>query len=250
MTDYAAYLDDSGHPTDQPYVVVAGFLASEADWLSFLPEWGAALTKYGIGPIFHMTEFRGAIPKAKQNKMLEELTRIIANRVSHGFSVAVDMKAYREINDLYPLEESVGTPFAIAARTVARGINEWKSGNLRPGDRLQVFIEAGTKHMGDMEEAFRRDELPLPQRVQKNNPAVQPADLLAWETLRFARRGDKRRSLANLVRKVHLFEGMMRREELLHAVRSAGVAPRASLPANVQMSYHSTPKRLRRRTIE
>ena len=57
MTEYALYLDDSGHPKDQPYVVVAGFIASESQWLSFEPAWKAALAKYGLGDAFHMTDF-------------------------------------------------------------------------------------------------------------------------------------------------------------------------------------------------
>ena len=43
MTEYAIYLDGSGHPSDQPRVVAAGFLASEEQWLRFEPKWLAAL---------------------------------------------------------------------------------------------------------------------------------------------------------------------------------------------------------------
>ena len=59
MTEYSLYLDDSGHPKNQPYVVVAGFIASESQWLSFETAWLATLAKYGLGAVFHMTDFFG-----------------------------------------------------------------------------------------------------------------------------------------------------------------------------------------------
>ena len=55
MPDYSIYIDDSGHPDDQPYVVAAGFIAPEKNWLAFEPEWKDALAKHGIGDVFHMT---------------------------------------------------------------------------------------------------------------------------------------------------------------------------------------------------
>jgi hypothetical protein len=82
------------------------------------------------------------------------------------------MKAYRKVNELYPLEECIGTPYVIAARAVAKGINEWKTKFCKSADNLRVFVEAGTKHMGDMQEAFRRDHLPVPQKTPKAHPAA------------------------------------------------------------------------------
>ena len=250
MADYAVYLDDSGHPSDQPYVVVAGFLSSEAGWLAFETDWKAALRKHKLGPVFHMAEFHGKRSKGEEGKILEELTAIILKHLLYGFSVIIDMKDYRKVNDYCALEESIGTPFAIASRTVARGINEWKARHLKPGDRLVVFVEDGTKHMGDMEEAFRRDKLPVPQRAPKKHTAVQPGDLLAWETFHYCKRGDRRRCLVNLVKGMDMFEGTMREHNLLHAAKAIGAPKRAGLTPNAQMFYHSTPKRLRKRTIK
>ena len=57
MVEYSLYLDDSGHPKDQPYVVAAGFVATEQQWQNFKPRWETALKKYGLGDTFHMTDF-------------------------------------------------------------------------------------------------------------------------------------------------------------------------------------------------
>jgi hypothetical protein len=57
MADYALYIDDSGHPDDQAFVVVAGFIATEKEWLDFDPAWKSALKDNGLAEPFHMTDF-------------------------------------------------------------------------------------------------------------------------------------------------------------------------------------------------
>jgi hypothetical protein len=39
MTEYAGYFDASGAPDDKPFVVVAGFIATEKQWLEFEQPW-------------------------------------------------------------------------------------------------------------------------------------------------------------------------------------------------------------------
>jgi hypothetical protein len=250
MTEYAVYLDDSGHPADQPYVIAAGFLSTKEEWSALELKWKAALEKHKLGDVFHMTDFHGKRAKLEEGKVLEDLTGITVRHTQATFSVIVAMEAYKRVNDLYPLEECIGTPYAIAARTVAKGINKWKTKFYRPEDNLQVFVEAGTKHTGDMEEAFRRDHLPVPQRVPKAHTAAQPCDLLAWEVLHNVKHNDKRRSLLNLIRVPFLFEGIMREKNLTHILAEARIPLRTVMPDGVQYVYGTSPKRTRRRTIK
>jgi hypothetical protein len=250
VTEYAVYLDDSGHPADQPYVIAAGFLSTKEGWLAFEREWKAVLRKHMIGDVFHMADFHGKRTKREEGKVMEDLTRIIVRRAQAAFSVIVEMKAYRKVNELYPLEECIGTPYAIAARAVAKGINEWKAKFYKPEDSLRVFVEAGTKHMGDMEEAFRRDHLPVPQKIPKAHPAVQPCDLFAWEVLHFSKHNDNRLSLFNLVSVPYLFEGIFREKNLMHAIAEVKIPLRAAMPDGVQYVYGTSPKRTRKRTIK
>jgi hypothetical protein len=251
VSKYAVYLDDSGHPADQPCVIAAGFLSSEQGWLAFEAEWKAALKKHKIGDVFHMADFHGKWTKREEGQVLQDLTEIITKHVQAAFSVIVDMKAYRWVNELYPLEECIGTPYAIAARTVAKGINEWKAKFYKQEDSLQVLVEAGTKHMGDMEEAFRRDHLPVPQKVPKAHTQAQPCDLFAWEVFHSTKYNDRRRSLFNLISKVpFLFEGIMRERNLMHIIREVKIPLRTAMPDNVQVVFGTAPKRPRRRTIE
>src|SRR6266478_4745839 len=49
-----AYFDESGHASDHQTIVIAGFVASIAQWEAFDIAWKKAL---GIVPYFHMKEF-------------------------------------------------------------------------------------------------------------------------------------------------------------------------------------------------
>jgi hypothetical protein len=253
MSEYAVYLDDSGHPDDQPYVVVAGFAATEEQWLGFEEAWRAALKRNVLGSVFHMVEFESG-PKTKaKGKILEDLTATINSHVQGAFSVFVDMQAYRKVNQTIPLEECLGKPYALAARGVARGINSWKQLFFKRGDHLLVFVEEGTKHKGDMEEVFRRDAIPIPQTVPKKHPAAQAADMLAWEVFHFARYGNYRRSLVNLLKdKLHCeeMEGAFHERNLVETCNRAGIPCRSLVPQNYKFVYHSLPDRIRKRDIK
>ncbi len=253
MSEYRVYLDDSGHPNDQPYVIVAGFLSTEERWLTFEQAWEPLLIRHNLGTVFHMVDFEASKrTRREKGRILEDLTTVINNHVQTALSAAVDMHGYRRVNEFYALEEGIGTPYAVAARAVARGINSWKQRFFDQCDRLSVFIEEGTKHRGDMEEAFRRDKLPVPRTVPKRHARVQPADMLAWEVFHFIRYNDYRRSLVNLLKEklpcIEL-EGIFRERNLIKTCKAANIPLRASMSPNTQFVYHSSPKRIRRRTI-
>ena len=77
MTEFSFYLDDGGHPDDQPVLVVAGYVATEAQWLAFEPQWRAALKKFNLGDAFHMTDFmRARYTALRRDQILSELALI------------------------------------------------------------------------------------------------------------------------------------------------------------------------------
>ena len=252
MTEYAAYLDASGHPNDQPFVVVAGFIATESQWLAFEKPWKDALQRHGLGDVFHMTDFE-AQGRKDRGIVLDDLIDIINHHTASHFSCAVEMSAYRKINDAYILEEAIGTPYSIAARGIARNINLWKEKCFRKDDHLLIFIEEGTKHHGDMEEAFRRDLLPIPQKVPKDHPSVQPADLLSWEVHNYSRHQNRRRSLMKLISNgdpMPEAHGKFGEKNMLFSCKQINVPLRKDVPSSVQIVYKTSPKRPRRRTIK
>jgi len=251
MTEYAGYFDASGRPDDKPFVVVAGFIATEKQWLEFEQPWREALRTYNLGQAFHMTDFQSQ-KRDDKGKVLDRLTDIIIAHTTANLSCSVEMAAYKKYNDIYALEERVGTPYAIAARGAAMTINRWKAECFVPEDKLLLFVEEGTKHHGDMEEAFQRDSLPIPQKVPKNHPSVQPADLLAWEVHQYVRHFDNRRSMLKLVRHGSQFPdkyGEYRGKDILRMCQAAEVPLRASLAPGAVQVFHSSPNRPRKRTI-
>ena len=246
MAEFAVYCDVGGHPSDQRFVVVAGFLSTVERWALFERDWRHALIRHGLSSPFHMVDVvAGKGTNRDQGRVLDDLIRIINQHTIAHFSVLIDMKDYKEVNGIYTLEESIGTPYAIAARCVAKYINEWKAKNFKTGDSLEIFVESGTLHQGDMEEAFRRDALPLPRRVPKALAAVAPADILAWESFRYAKRHDERRSLVNLWQGRLFYQGILKAHNLTTTCQSAGAPLRSTLPENAKVVFLGSKKRKR-----
>lgn len=251
MMDFALYIDDSGHPDNQPNVVTAGFVASEDQWSQFEAEWTSALRRFGMAGAFHMTEFmREKRTALKRDWILESLCRIINKHVTGRFLHAVDMGAYKRINDEWTLEESIGAPIALAARSLTTEINEWRQTHMLPGDNFKIFIEQGSKHYGDIEQVFKRDRQPLPTREAKSNPRCQPADMLGWEGLRYLRTGITSKNMKRLLPKnVDTFGGIFLAKDLIELCKRTAVPLRVDFKPIDSISFHSEKKRKRRRTV-
>ena len=252
MTEFALYLDDGGHPDDQPFLVVAGYVASEAQWLAFEPQWRANLARFELEDAFHMTDFmaqRRKYSTLKLDHILFTLASITKKHTAHFFVSAVDMEAYKRVNEEFALEECHGAPYAITARVVAKNLNLWQSENTEPEDRLLVFVEEGTKHYGDLEQVFKRDELPMPIRVPKAMPQVQPADILAWEAFNWLCAGSPEQPSKNLkrltypTRKREQIDGMIYEADLRRICRDTDVPLRASMNPGDTIAFHSEKKR-------
>jgi hypothetical protein len=252
MSAYSLYIDDSGHPDDRPYVVVAGFIAPDGNWLAFEAEWKDSLKNHGLGEVFHMADFmRQDRRPSDRGRILGDLRFIIQKHTACCFSCGVDMAAYRKVNDEYALEESLGAPYALAGRSLAVSLRIWKAAELPNDDRWLIFAESGSKHRGDMEQVFERDRLPHPQTVPKSMPAVQAADMLAWEIFQCLLEDGRprRRNLRRLVEDNPKYHTRLRAKELINTCQSAKVPPRDTIPPNTRFRFYSNPKRLRRRTI-
>ena len=251
MSEFSLYLDDSGHPDDQPFVAVAGFMATEQDWIAFEPVWNSALAQHGLGDEFHMTDFmKLKMDKKKRGRILQDLTDIINKYTVANFAVVVDMKIFRQVNQVFALQESMGAPYALAGRMIARQVHEWQTAHGNAEDKVLFFCEDGTKHKGDLEEVFRRDRISLPHFIPKAVPSVQAADLLAWEVFHFACYDDDRRSLINLVKKRVSYSGIFKEKDLLDICEKTSVPRREIMSPNATVAFHHNKKRVRKRTIE
>lgn len=251
---FGAYFDDSGHPNNDESVTVAGFVATEEQWLLFETEWKAAISvrPYDL-TVFHMTDFESDpnIARADKDRLLWKLVAIIRTRVRFHFSQSVLMADYRETNEHMAFEESIGAPYALAGRTVAKDLREWREKYGGNDCKLLVAFENGTKHKGDFIARMEADGLPCPMFVTKNEAVpLQAADLAGWEVSWALKHLRLRSHYEWLIDRVPFNAGVYKREDL---EKLCYHQPRAVLPRpeadDAFIAYHSTPRRRRKRTI-
>jgi hypothetical protein len=253
---FHAYFDDSGHPNDQIAVVVSGFLSTELKWKRFSWEWRRALTtKSGKHLRFHMTDlmseqgdFKGWTQTEKES-LLQKLILIIRTHVVTQFSSTVLMDAYRRVNAEYALEECHGSPYALAGRTIVKQINGWKQETHQENYRVLMIFEDGTKGKGDFISVMKRDGyLPPSFRNNKNTPALQAADMLAWNVLDAIK--SKRTSwvMSQLLQSPDNF-GVYTYRDLIGLCKTGQVSLRSKLLPNTKIVFLSERKRPRKRTI-
>jgi hypothetical protein len=192
MSGYSIYLDDSGHPEDQRYLTLGGFIASEDRWLAFEDPWKEILRARKIEFPFHSADFFGKHRKdPKLRHIVSDLARVITNYVEAAFSVTIDINAYREFNQIRRLEEFAGTPYAIVTRNIHQNVDLWQK-LVGPRCPLLYFVEAGTLHRGDMMDCLRdRDGISPPLPVPKAHTACQAADLYAYSVFQTAMQNEK-----------------------------------------------------------
>jgi Protein of unknown function (DUF3800) len=260
MIDYAAYFDDSGHPDNQEALIVAGFIASREQWQDLEREWNEVLKHAGLDH-FHMKDFQHGKdrPFHQKEAILRRLVKIIERNTIRPIAHIVLMKEYKAVNEKYAMEEVLGAPYAMAGRTVATSLNIWKAENMPPTDTLSVYFEDGSKHKGDFIDAMERDELQPPVFL-KNRDAIafQAADLFAWEMLSVVRRNvlainELRPEFKRLVRGIEKADphiAAYTERDLIRSCEAAEVPLRESIPPDAVFAHHSTPKKIRKRTIQ
>jgi hypothetical protein len=261
-TEFSAYFDDSGHPDDQDVVLVAGWAGTVEQWALWEEGWNKILKDYGIkSGIFHMTDFEAAANSKDPNNEyhhlgLHERRRLLARlinqtttRTRHMFSTMVPMLDYKEVNELYHLEEWIGKPYTIASIAVLQRLTAWKD-KFAPHDPLVVFFEDGTKHKGDLIKVCEQFGFDIPIfKKKKDVTPLQAADLFAWESFNVFKTGIVRSSLLQIQASgVPQHHGSMTLRCLLRACEDMEV-PRRDPAKPRAFSYTSSPKVPRLRQI-
>jgi|SRR6516165_9318117 hypothetical protein len=254
LMNFGAYFDDSGHPDDSFCVTVAGFVATEEQWLLFEKEWREAISAppYNLSA-FHMTHFEAdrRLSREEKDKLLNKLVTIIRYRSRFHISHSVPMDEYRNINQEFAFEESVGPPYALAGRTIAKSLNHWRSKYGGEDCKLLVAFEDGTKHKGDFMHRMEADHLPCPMFLKKSEAVpLQAADLAGWEVQYALREMRLRPHYQWLLDHLPFEAGVYNRgnlEAMCHHELFT-VPPRDEVENKI-IAYHTTPKRQRKRTI-
>jgi hypothetical protein len=189
---YTAYYDDSGSPDDTLAVVVAGFVASDEQWVEFERNWNDTLRQFGI-TLFHMREFAhslGEFSRFKHEKearelFLRKLMADIVLRVCHACGHAVLMNDYRAVNAVYALDGRFGlTPYALCGRTCVRSVSDWAHRRGVSENQIRHVFEDGSSGKRTLEHRILRDKDIVPVFKKKHECVpLQAADLLAYEVL-------------------------------------------------------------------
>jgi hypothetical protein len=191
---FTACYDESGSP-EQRAVVVAGFVASDEQWLEFDRNWNDTLRQYGIS-LFHAVDFfqsvgefakwraHNKIPELRdtRQRFLRQLLAHIKLRVRFCCSHVVRMEDYRKVNQIYFL--NAVPPYAISGRTAVKSVTDWASRNHISEAQIKHVFEDGAKHKGSLQKSIIKYKGFEPIFKKKDEAVpLQAADLLAYETL-------------------------------------------------------------------
>ena len=206
-----AYFDESGTHEGSHVLCVAGYIFEKRqarklsrDWLSALEEkrldhFHMVDCAHGAGPFANLT-------KNERSNLAKRMIEIIKARTILGIAVTINSKEFAEI--IMP-HRSVGSAYTFASHLALAGVFEWLERTDQQG-KVGYFFESGHKSQNEanriMNEIFEDEERKKSYRYgahgfveKKENPAVQAADLLAWQWYT-----DKR----------HILEGKPRRKDL------------------------------------
>jgi hypothetical protein len=196
LSAFSAYFDASGHPSDQPFVVVAGHVANYLQWQGFNKAWEHFHNKAGVNLPFHMSDFM-ARGRSDYKKWEEDdpgahqflLDLCSAQQVYSLLHVSciVDMGLYRQIDDVFMLQTMIPA-FALGARVCVSLIQGWQKTH-QIDYPIECIFEDGDFGKGKFMDLMRVERMPAPIfKEKKDFPGLQAADHVAWETANYMKK--------------------------------------------------------------
>lgn len=187
---FDAYFDASGHESDSPFVIVAGYVATIYQWKAFEMHWSMTLKEYGISGPFHAAEFmsyprRGEFAKWEHGDPIAEKFLMAITLIQQLYPVLsvgcyVKMSEYNEVDKEYSIR-SILPPYALAARVCMSSLTKWC--DLYDIHELECIFEDGDFGRGKFIDIMRIEGHPLIPKFEdkKKFGALQAADHMAWE---------------------------------------------------------------------
>lgn len=163
-----AYFDESGTHGDSPVSVVAGYLATTAQWRVFETRWRKMLRAAGID-VFHMVDlenFRGEFQgwsEEQRRKLIREATRIIRTQTEMGVGLATLVQDFENTVTL-PFQALFGGIYGWCGWFALDIAAQWAAdaGNTNP---INYIFEAGARGRHELDRfiatlrKFRRGKL-------------------------------------------------------------------------------------------
>jgi len=207
-----AHFDESG--TDAKEVTVAGYIFEAGRLAEFSEKWKVVLQQYNL-PFFHMVDCahgNKTFAHLKQDRNARsaiqlELMRLIRRYAVNGIIANISNNK----------EDRKGSYLA-AAEAAARAVISWSQRTAYDG-KVAYFFEQGATGEGALKEFFsgldqeQRQEFLYQSHTfseKADSPAVQAADLLAWQYHNFTKKRETkdlaRLDLRYLLRTPHLID--------------------------------------------
>src|SRR2546425_12440535 len=154
--------DAGGHESDQPFMVVAGFISTAANWINFSRDWRPRLTEAGIRD-FHMNKFL----HPKRRPLVRGLADIILRHSFRKFSVIVKIEAIPPSFRTFRLNA-----YALAGRIAAANVTMWQLQEW-PAAQVGYVFEDGDKGKGLLMEKMRGGRFAAPIFLPRKNQGGQ-----------------------------------------------------------------------------
>jgi hypothetical protein len=195
------FLDDSGKEGQEtnPYVVMAGYIGSVDLWLELSRKWIDLLVKHGINAI-HMKDLIPLTGEyktrgwgiAKRDEVMSEFLDVLRQSNATGIGIAVDTEAWRAIKKEHPQYSSFfGTAQEFCMQRIIRRIVD-RLHEIAQEDQVTIvwdrdheFAVSRVKFYGNLIRHDPRANALISAIMfadPNRYPALQCADILAWET--------------------------------------------------------------------
>jgi hypothetical protein len=200
MAMFTAYFDASGNARQQPYVIVAGYIANFGQWSAFDEVWRNTHRLFSVDLPFHMADFAAACsqPNYKYQKNARQdyieiakdstrsaefvriLSQLVATTVHCGISCIVGMDVYEQVSSVLDLRE-VLPPYALGARMCLERVRQWAE-YFDIEDPVECIFESGDFEQGKFTQLMIDEGQDVPIYKKKIDfPGLQAADQYAWE---------------------------------------------------------------------
>lgn len=193
-----AYLDESGSD-DTKFLVVAGYVSTEHQWLKFSRQWVGALQSEGVR-LFHASEFENRVgefsdwSKGRADRLMARLCTIVRERTIFSFGHCVRVADFKDVVTTIQARSRMRSAYSFCLQQCITGISEWAR-QRQKGALVHVFFEHGNKFSNDVislyEQAAKNETMRNKYRIGSIKPRskqsfvpLQAADLWAYEVFR------------------------------------------------------------------
>ncbi|HEV2627102.1 MAG TPA: DUF3800 domain-containing protein [Pseudolabrys sp.] len=226
-----SYFDESGSHDGAPVLCIAGYIFEKDKAARLTEQWRAVLAEHKI-PYFRMSDcahgngpFKGM---TKQHRLEIEMMMIgVIKRWSiQGIAATLDHRDY-EAAALPKKSKYYGGPYTLLAHTIMVGVAEWiRHQTNAPVSSMAYFFESGHASQRESDAVMHRifNQSRGNYRYaghafvpKENTPAVQAADLLAWQWYtdrRHQKEGKRRRKDCTILLEHHHNTAHLRPERL------------------------------------